>query len=57
MAALRRVLAQERPIVLKAIEMFGAEMCRKGVIEAARIARENDSEALTAVAMDELGRH
>jgi hypothetical protein len=36
MAALREVLAHEQPIVLKLIELFGAVMYRKGVIETLR---------------------
>ena len=34
MVVLRDVLAQERPVVLRTIEMFGAEMYRMGLMEA-----------------------
>ena len=45
MAALRDALAQERPVVIKAIELFAAEMYRMGLMEAgaAQGAHENSA--------------
>lgn len=49
MAALREVLAHERPIVLKLIEIFGAVMYRNGVIDTLRRTPEELDESASRI--------